>query len=291
MQQALQETRQQGTPLHPLKIYCMDQRAARIDVPYHWQETIEILWLQQGQLRLRIGETVYAGRQGDIFYINPRELHSMQGQSADCRYYALVFPLSWLGFAQPDEVNELYLKPLLENTAGVVNRLPCQTAEQAARLLEELVNWYYGREAGAWLGIKANLLRFYHCVYQNGLVQRKVEGVCSQAEALWSISRYIQQHSGEKLSLQRLGAEFHMSAKYFSVYFQRHFDRGFSDYLTAVRMEQAKSLLARTDQDIEWIAEQCGFSAGSYFIRIFRQTQGMTPGRYRKMFRPGTETR
>lgn len=285
--QAFQETRRQGTPLRPLKIYCMDQKNARIDVPYHWQEGVELVWVQQGTLRIKIGETEFIGRAGDLFYINPREMHGMRGQSEDCRYFALVFPLGWLTFAHPDEADTRYLQPLAERTSRVVCRIPEPTAAQAAPLLWEIINWYGGEQAGAWLGIKANLLRLYGCLYQANLVRARAEGNSARTETLWNIARYIQQHSAERLTLQRMGEAFHMSPKYFGAYFQRHFDRGFSDYLTAVRMEQAKDLLVRTEKSMELIAHLCGFSADSYFIRMFRQTQGITPGQYRRLFRDG----
>lgn len=285
--QAFQETRQQGTPLRPLKIYCMDQKNARIDVPYHWQEGVELVWMQQGTLRIKIGETEFIGRAGDLFYINPREMHGMRGQSEDCRYFALVFPLGWLTFAHPDEVDTRYLQPLAERASRVVCRIPEQTAMQAAPLLSEIINWYGGEQAGAWLGIKANLLRLYGCLYQANLVRTRSEGNSARTETLWNIARYIQQHSAERLTLQRMGEVFHMSPKYFGAYFQKHFDRGFSDYLTAVRIERAKDLLVRTEKSMDLIAHLCGFSADSYFIRMFRQTQGITPGQYRKLFRAG----
>ena len=287
MWQAFQETRQQGTPLHPLQVYCMDQQIARIDVPYHWQEGVELLWIRRGQLRLKIEEQLYRGGEGDLFYINPREMHGMQADSEDCLYFALVFPLSWLAFAEPDEVEERYLHPLADHTARVLSRLPADTAALAAPLLRELLLWYQGKEPGAWLGIKAHLLRLYQLLYRDNLVRTTGAVGSAQGEALREIARYIQQHSAEKLTLQQMGEAFHMSPKYFGAYFQRHFDCGFSDYLTAVRIQRARDLLARTDHSMELVAHLCGFSSDSYLIRIFRQTQGMTPGQYRRLFQSG----
>ena len=110
MKKELQETRKQGTPMHPLKIHKMQVINGKIDVPYHWQEDVEILWIQRGQLSLMIKERLYTGEQGDIFYINPRELHGMQSMTQDCLYLAFVFPFPWLQFEQADEVSEKYLK-------------------------------------------------------------------------------------------------------------------------------------------------------------------------------------
>ncbi|MDO5346450.1 MAG: AraC family transcriptional regulator [Lachnospiraceae bacterium] len=283
MRQDLQEKRKQGTPMHPLKIYRMQDVCGKIDVPYHWQETVEILWIQQGQLSLMIQDVPYTGAAGNLFYVNPCELHGMQSLTQDCIYLAFVFPLSWLQFDQADEAGEKYLKPLEKRSASIAACLPERTAACLIPVFREIYSLYESGGEGAWLGIKANLLYFYYFVYKSGLVSFRQEA-SGQMDMRLKISRYIQEHSSEPLSLEKLGSQFHMSPKYFSLYFQKYFSRSFSDYLMATRVEKAKKLLIETDADMELIAQQAGFSSSSYFIRVFREALGMTPGKYRKEF-------
>ena len=284
MQNNLQETRRQGTLLHPLKIYRMDNENGRIDVPYHWQESAEILWMHRGQLGLRVKEEEYEGRKGDIFYVNPRELHGMQAKTQDCIYLAFVFPIQWLLFTQADEAGERYIRPLAELSVHISTHLPKGAAEQVRGLLDEIYSLYESGDEGAWLGIKADLIKFYYHMYREGLAGRR-EADTRQMDTLLKISRYIQEHCDENLSLKKMGDVFHMSPKYFSVYFQKHFSRRFTDYLTSIRVERAKKLLLETESGMELIAQRTGFSESSYFIRVFREASGMTPGQYRKEFR------
>lgn len=283
MRPELREIRTQGTPMRPLKIYKMQDENGRIDVPYHWQEHVEILWILEGSLSVTIRDEQYAGVPGDIFYVNPRELHGMQSTARGCIYLALVFPLSWLQFDQADEAGEIYLRPLAERNAHVATHLPCQTAQRAGSLFREIYTLYESDDDGAWLGIKARLLLFYSDLYRDGVISRREEN-SRQMDMLLHISQYVQEHCGETLSLDTLGKRFHMSPKYFSVYFQKHFSRNFTDYLAAIRIERAKKLLLETEADMELIAQQTGFSGSSYFIRVFRKATGMTPGQYRKEF-------
>lgn len=276
----LKENKPQGTPLHPLQLYRMQADAGRIDVPIHWQDTVEILRVQRGRLALRIDGQQYEGAPGDVFYINPRQLHGMQTPGPESAYLAFVFPLSWLRFTHADEAAEQYLNPLAEGSAQAANRLPPAAAQTAAALLDDAAALYASGAPGAWLGIKADMLRLYYALYAAGLVGGSAAG--SGQETLLAISRYIQEHSAEALTLTALGRQFHMSPKYFSAYFQKHFFRSFTDYLTAVRLEHAKQLLQQTDADIELVAQRAGFSASSYFIRTFRRAFGMTPGQYRR---------
>ncbi len=284
MRQSLQETRTQGTLMRPLKIYLMQEPNGRIDVPYHWQESAEIIWIQTGELNLKIQEKCFVGRAGDIIYINPRELHGMQSQTLDCTYLAFIFPLSWLQFTQLDEAAEKYLSPLAEGKAQVITQLPSSVARQASIGFQEIYDNYCSND-GNWLMIKANLLGFYARLYQNNLVTYGQQDNSSQMRLLLEITRYIQTHCAENLSLNELGRMFHMSPKYFSVFFQKHFSRNFTEYLTAIRIERAKRLLVESDADMELISQQTGFSSSSYFIRMFRKALDLTPGQYRKKFR------
>jgi AraC family transcriptional regulator len=63
--------------------------------------------------------------------------------------------------------------------------------------------------------------------------------------------------------------------------FKKVYGQTVSDYIIRVRMELAYFLITHKDDLIEDIARQCGYSTGSHFGKIFRQTFGVTPGSLR----------
>ena len=284
MKRELEETRRQGTAMRPLQVYHMRSDPGAIDVPFHWHENAEIQLMQTGTLALQVEAVPFTGRPGDVFFINPRELHGMQSASADCAYLAIVFPLSWLQFALADEAEENCLRPLADRRARVTTRLDPALAGLAAPLLISAAELAEDPAPAGALGAKAALLALAAQLYRAGAV-RRISRDRPAGDPLRRIAGYLQQHCGEPLTLQRLGEEFHMSPKYFSSYFQKRFARNFSDYLTAVRIERAKTLLQQTDAGVEWVAQQAGFSGSSYFIRVFRRAAGCTPGQYRRRCR------
>ena len=85
------------------------------------------------------------------------------------------------------------------------------------------------------------------------------------------------------LSLQLVSEELGITPGYFSAFFIRETNMGFSEYITGIRVEMAKQLLLGTSKKIHDIAEQCGFQTSSYFIFVFRKKTGISPGLYRKM--------
>lgn len=55
-----------------------------------------------------------------------------------------------------------------------------------------------------------------------------------------------------------------------------------SEYMNELRIEEAKSRLAETDESIIDIAYSVGFNSLSAFYRLFRKMSGVSPANYRK---------
>ena len=68
---------------------------------------------------------------------------------------------------------------------------------------------------------------------------------------------------------------------------QFRFNTGLSpgQYIIQLRIREAKVLLYQTNRSVKEIAEESGFKSSYYFIRIFKEKVGMTPGNFRKTSR------
>lgn len=55
------------------------------------------------------------------------------------------------------------------------------------------------------------------------------------------------------------------------------------DYLTGMRVEKAKELLTGSNLKIKEVCERLGYSNINYFIKVFKDATGVTPGDYRRM--------
>lgn len=52
---------------------------------------------------------------------------------------------------------------------------------------------------------------------------------------------------------------------------------GFIEYVTRLKMEQARELLMDTTKTVEQIAFDLGFDSKSYFIKTFKKYYGVPP--------------
>lgn len=57
-------------------------------------------------------------------------------------------------------------------------------------------------------------------------------------------------------------------------------------YLQNLRVEEAKRILENERTPFEEISEQVGYENFAFFRRLFKRSTGLTPGQYRRMFRP-----
>ena len=67
--------------------------------------------------------------------------------------------------------------------------------------------------------------------------------------------------------------------------FKQAMGRTLHQEITRVRIEHAKNLLRSTNNTMQEIAEESGFNTLQRFFHLFRQTEGSTPGVFRKKFR------
>ena len=99
----------------------------------------------------------------------------------------------------------------------------------------------------------------------------------------YDLDRMINDEDLNKQSLTELARKLKVHPVTLSRQFPRYYHCKIGEYLRQLRMERAVSLLARKSVSIADIAEHCGFSEPSNFIRCFKKQKGMTPEAYRKM--------
>lgn len=91
---------------------------------------------------------------------------------------------------------------------------------------------------------------------------------------------YIDTHYRNDISLENCADEEQMTPYALSKAFKQVSGINFIDYLTRVRMDAAKQLLRETTMKINDVAAAVGYQH-SYFNRIFKKQEGVTPSQYR----------
>ena len=105
-----------------------------------------------------------------------------------------------------------------------------------------------------------------------------------QERMISKITRYLQEHLAEEVSLTVLAEIFHLNGQYISQLFKSEIGVNFLTYLTNIRIEKAKQLLLSTSLSIAEVAEQSGYGDYRVFTKVFKKSEEITPSQYRRDF-------
>jgi YesN/AraC family two-component response regulator len=92
----------------------------------------------------------------------------------------------------------------------------------------------------------------------------------------------MQAEYAKDISLELCADRFGITPYALSKAFKQVMGENYIDHLTRIRLEKAKALLTNSDLKINDIAESVGYQ-GTYFNRIFKRAQGITPSQYREL--------
>lgn len=115
------------------------------------------------------------------------------------------------------------------------------------------------------------------------MVHRISMGNDSAHGAIGQIIDYVENsYSDSTLTNKSLAASFGISEVYLRKLFSKHFATTPKQYITDIRISQAKRLLSEGRLKVADVAERCGFTNQYHFCRIFKEKAGQTPTDYIK---------
>lgn len=92
---------------------------------------------------------------------------------------------------------------------------------------------------------------------------------------------YISKHYTENITLDAICGFIAVSKNYFCSLFKKETGMSVWDYVTELRMEQAKKLVVQTTMKNYEISIEIGYDNPSYFTKMFKKATGYSPNEYR----------
>ena len=281
-QERLRETKHHGAVRFPFNIYPCTIPGDFLQVPLHWHDSMELVYVKKGSGIVQVGVNAYPAEQGDIYIFAPGTLHALhQRGQAVMEYENIIFELELLGGAE-DLCAEKYLLPLQSGRLLLPARLTpndlCYL--QAAACLREVEEANRAKLPGYELLVKGALLRFLSLLIAQGKQQLPAE--TADTQRLKAVLQWISVHYAEGLRVADAAGVCSFSSSHFMRWFRQMTGQSFVAFLNEYRLNAAAEALHATDETVLTIASRCGFENLSYFNRAFKAHFGMTPREYRK---------
>nr|WP_304972030.1 helix-turn-helix domain-containing protein [uncultured Schaedlerella sp.] len=234
---------------------------------------MELLYVIQGEIQVRIAETDYILEKEDIILLNrglKSNVKALDGAIACSIRY-------------DDRLVSELLKD--RNYRFICNSVADggHSYEKMQKCFRELVCLLVTdsrRSESYKYSLSYQLLdllaeHFMDCGYAKAAVRD--EG----AAKLQEVMRYIDQNFCEKVSLSEIAEKMYLSTSTLSRLFKKQTGIHFAEYVNQVRLKHAVSELLYTGSNITRIAMNSGFSNVSAFNRVFRDYYGIAPTEYR----------
>ena len=94
--------------------------------------------------------------------------------------------------------------------------------------------------------------------------------------------RYIDENFENDLSINEIANKTNISVSALYKYFKLYFNCTPKDYINGKRIEKSKFLLKNTNKTVEDISRSLGFSSASYYTKVFKALNNVTPLKFRK---------
>ena len=100
---------------------------------------------------------------------------------------------------------------------------------------------------------------------------------------------YIYSHLHKKISVEELSKHTGLSPSYLSRLFRKETGESITEYIIKRKINAAKNMLKYSGYSLSEISATLAFSCQSYFTKIFKELEGVTPKKYRDMYSFTTE--
>ncbi len=259
------------------------------DEPIHKHEFLEITYIISGSGTQYVDGCEYKVKKGDMIFINCTQTHSFTTDK-EMEYVNILLKPEFMSeeLVNSENMYDVFSLSVFDEFRDDINR-DCPIVHFHGKELVELeqIMEYMIRELkGKQAGYKSILKGYMSVVFSKLL--RNLRSSVNGEEFLYvdkiaaEILDYINQNSFEKITVEEIARKFFYNPSYFSKVFKKHYGMSPASYIRERRIAEAKRLLGETDMPIDQIYDSLGYLDKTQFYKNFKNSEGMTPGMYRR---------
>lgn len=122
----------------------------------------------------------------------------------------------------------------------------------------------------------------YYISYACSSYSNDVANTTVSENTIGDVIQYLNEHIADKITLDDITRKFSFNRNKLNELFLKETSMTCLNYLTKMRINLAKVILAETELQIAEISYRVGIADPNYFIKVFKKHTGVTPSTYRK---------
>lgn len=249
----------------------------------HWHNHFEIILVEDGSCTVYVNGCSFSLSGKQLIIIPPGSLHSIFPKG-HCKYCAIVAGENMFEGLRADPHISGVFSPFI--SLGLYPPIVLSGQDtvyvQCFDIVCDLCSENILKKRGYQARIKSQLIIFFSILY-NDLPETFFEKIkiSDSTRLIKSSLDYLNLHYCEHITVNAMSDYCHLSVQHFSRLFKACTGKTFVEYLTLIRLEQAKKLLTGTDIPISQIPDLVGFCNGNYFSRLYKKYYGLPPSQDR----------
>jgi two-component system, response regulator YesN len=176
---------------------------------------------------------------------------------------------------EKDKMTMQSIKLAISRLCYILLKVDKTLSNELQEFLDKINNMEYLWKFKSFQIIKQVLINMF-CL----TTQKYMENQGSKDLLVTKVKSFINTNYTEDISLETIGDSFHVSASHICRIFKQETGEGINEFITKVRIENAKKLLRSGNINIQQLAQMLGYSDHTYFYKVFKKTTGMTPKEY-----------
>ena len=281
---------QEMDPGFPLAV--LEYVAHRDDEPMHWHDHLEIALVVEGRGDFLFGRRALAAEPGDLFFIDNSQPHvALAKPGTSLRLLLVLFRPELIAGPGCRELDLGYLAPFRIDDRTASPRV-CGSATLAAEVapvLRELREIWDRHDPAENHLADATLRRALALVNRERGTDRwavRTRAASDRREQIRPVLAYVDRHCRESITLADVAEEIHVSPSRVRHVFKDVTGVSFKEYVTHVRVAEAKRLLLATDLSVAEVAGAVSYTNLHQFYKVFYRSCSMSPAEYRRYYTP-----
>lgn len=243
----------------------------------HWHDCFEIIYITQGSRSFVAGTQSFLLAAGDILVIPPHLSHSSDGGVYDSIVLGYAESVIHTPFNSYNGIQ--YLLPF-RNASALYIRSNDPVIGQIQELTKRTAELFASTSPTRPLEVHACILQLHAALWQCKLKNRHTSE--KSYNYLTQIQSYINDNLTNDLSPYEIAEALHISHSHLCRIVKTAYRITPATLINQLRLSRAEHLLMYFPElTIADIALRIGFSDDSYFIRLFKKENGITPGQFR----------
>ncbi|MGE6630928.1 AraC family transcriptional regulator [Bacillus sp. NPDC077027] len=247
----------------------------------------DFLYVQKGELFITENDVPYHVKEGEYVILSPGLPHYGHRASSEKAHYEwlhfMIETFDWTDRARDHWFDLKQNQATFEKPARYEFSLPRKGRVKSRSIIEKQLSVMRALSDDTSELPLRKQLQFEELLIQ---LQKEAFHIPSAKEAVASeVVRWIEHHFTDKLQMEQLSEVLHYHPDYITRCMQTVYGLTPNQYANRLKIEKAKRLLTSTNEKMATISEQIGIDDPTYFSKLFKQTEGMTPIQYRNLAR------